>query len=51
MAWNATTTPRERIVEAVAAAGWEPLSGGPLDALAHRVDRVIKQRDVIVARG
>lgn len=50
MAWNATTLPRERLVEWVAAGGWHPLGGGPYEMMAHRVDRVIKERDVVVAR-
>lgn len=50
MAWNATTFPREAMVEQMGGSGWKILSGGAYEQLAHRVDRVIKTRDVIVAR-
>jgi len=49
VAWDATRVPRARIVETVAA-HLDPLDEPPYDALEHRVDRVIKRRDVVVAR-
>jgi hypothetical protein len=50
-AWDATRFPREQMVELVESAGpLEVLNLPPYIMLAHRVDRVIKSRDVIVAR-
>lgn len=49
--WDATRFSREEMIELVAAAA--PLAvvdRPPYDRLAHRVDRVIKRRDAIVAR-
>jgi SAM-dependent methyltransferase len=49
--WDATRFSREEMVELVSAAA--PLAvvdRPPYDRLAHRVDRVIKRRDAIVAR-
>jgi tRNA G10 N-methylase Trm11 len=49
--WDATRFNREEMVELVAAAA--PLAvvdRPPYDRLVHRVDRVIKRRDAIVAR-
>ena len=37
------------MTELVAAAGLEVRDDDPYSALAHQVDRVIKQRDVVVA--
>ena len=51
MAWDATRFSREEMVNLVSAetslAGFER---SPYDALAHRVDRVIKERDVVVVK-
>jgi hypothetical protein len=49
LAWNAGRIPRARVVELVAAAGLHVRDDGPYADLAHQVDRVIKQRDVVVA--
>lgn len=49
VAWDATRVPRARVVETVAA-HLDPIEEAPYDALEHRVDRVIKKRDVVVAR-
>lgn len=49
-AWDATRFPRAEMVGLVESAGrWRVCGGAPYDQLAHRVDRVIKLRDVIVA--
>lgn len=50
LAWNATTLKREMMLEIVAKAGWHPVTAGAYDEMAHQVDRVIKVRDVVVAR-
>jgi hypothetical protein len=50
LAWNATTLKREQMLELVAKGGWSPVVGGAYDRMAHQVDRVIKVRDVVVAR-
>jgi len=50
LAWESARFPREEMIALVEAAS--PLvvrNQPPYDALAHRVDRVIKQRDVLVA--
>ena len=55
LAWDATRFPREDMIALAGAS----LAGSPLavlneppyDALAHRVDRVIKRRDVLVLRS
>lgn len=50
-AWDATRFPREQMVELVESASpLVVLNLPPYTMLAHRVDRVIKSRDVIVAR-
>jgi SAM-dependent methyltransferase len=49
LAWNATRLARPHVTELVAAAGLEVRDDQPYSALAHRVDRVIRQRDVVVA--
>jgi hypothetical protein len=50
MSWESTRFPRETMIDVVAgASNITVLNTPPYDALAHRVDRVIKQRDVIVA--
>lgn len=49
-AWDATRFSRAEMVALVESAGrWQVRGGAPYDQLAHRVDRVIKLRDVIVA--
>lgn len=50
LAWNATQLERATLSEWVAAGGWQPLEGGPYEEMDHQVDRVIKARDVLVAR-
>ncbi len=51
LAWDATRFPRaEMLAQVKMAGGLEALNEPPYDQLAHRVDRVIKQRDVLVAR-
>jgi hypothetical protein len=50
--WDATRFSREDALTAIArAGGWDALNSGDYAALAHPVDRVIKNRDVIVARA
>lgn len=50
LAWDASRVPRERMVAAVRdGCGLTVRDGPPYDALAHRVDRVIRERDVVVA--
>jgi hypothetical protein len=49
-AWDATRFGRAEMVALVESTGlWRVCGGAPYDQLAHRVDRVIKLRDVIVA--
>ncbi len=48
-AWDATRAPREEMVALVQSHGFDVRATPPYDAMAHRVDRVIKARDVIVA--
>ncbi len=51
LAWESARLPRETMVTLIEeSADLTVLRGGPYEALAHRVDRVIKERDVIVAR-
>jgi len=51
LAWDATRIPREALAGLVETGQrWEILRGGAWKCLAHPVDRVIKRRDVIVAR-
>ncbi|MBN1640928.1 MAG: hypothetical protein JXA09_06810 [Anaerolineae bacterium] len=51
LAWESSRFPRDEMTAIVeSSAALRVLSDPPYDALAHRVDRVIKQRDVIVAR-
>jgi hypothetical protein len=48
--WDATRFSREKMIELVEAEKrFTVLKAAPYDQLAHRVDRVIKHRDVIVA--
>ncbi len=50
LAWDATRFGREQMVGQVAAVpGLVVLTHPPYDALAHRVDRVIRRRDVVLA--
>lgn len=50
LAWESSRFPREKMIALIEAAGaLVALNEPPYDALAHRVDRVIKQRDVLVA--
>ncbi|MEO1438968.1 MAG: hypothetical protein AAFV33_01115 [Chloroflexota bacterium] len=49
--WNATRFSRAEMVDLVEAiSDFTVLNDSPYNQLAHRVDRVIKERDVIVAR-
>jgi hypothetical protein len=49
--WNATRLPRDEMIALVeAVSDFVVLDDPPYNQLGHRVDRVIKQRDVIVAR-
>ncbi|MCS7060602.1 MAG: hypothetical protein RMN25_05485 [Anaerolineae bacterium] len=51
LAWDATRLAREemvRLAQSVLPASCSVLNTPPYDALAHRVDRVIKRRDVLV---
>jgi hypothetical protein len=51
MAWESKRFPRAEMIELVqSSAPLLVLNHPPYDLLAHRVDRVIKERDVIVAR-
>jgi SAM-dependent methyltransferase len=49
LAWNATRVPRAHVVAAFDRTGLRVLDEPPYDGLEHRVDRVIKSRDVVVA--
>ena len=50
-AWESTRFPRPEMISLVESlAPLRVLDDPPYDALAHRVDRVIKRRDVLVAR-
>ena len=52
MSWDATRFARADMIELVqAAAPWQVVQQPPYDRLGHRVDRVIKRRDVIVAKA
>jgi hypothetical protein len=51
LAWESRRTPREEMVALVeSVSDLAVLNQAPYDRMAHRVDRVIKQRDVLVAR-
>lgn len=51
LAWESTRFPREEMIDLVESAGpLVVLDEPPYNQLAHRVDRVIKHRDVVVAR-
>ena len=51
LAWESTRLPRQEMLALVEESGdLMVLRGGPYEALAHQVDRVIKERDVVVAR-
>ena len=50
-AWDATRFPREQMIDVVqGAAPVAVLDAPPYNELAHRVDRVIKRRDILVLR-
>ena len=48
MAWESTRFSREDMLATIAAGGLSALNTPPYDQLSHRVDRVIKQRDVVI---
>lgn len=49
--WNASRLPRDEMIDLVqSVSDFRVLNNPPYNQLTHRVDRVIKQRDVIVAR-
>jgi tRNA G10 N-methylase Trm11 len=48
ISWDATRLPRAAVV-AIVAEHFDVIDRPPYDDLAHRVDRVIKRRDVVVA--
>jgi len=50
LSWNGTMLKREQMLEIVAKGGWHPMTSGAYDRMAHQVDRVIKVRDIVVAR-
>jgi hypothetical protein len=51
LAWDARRFPRSEMIALVESVSpLAVLNHAPYDALSHRVDRVIKQRDVLVAR-
>jgi hypothetical protein len=51
MAWESRRYPRSELIDLVETVSpLTVLNDAPYDAMAHRVDRVIKQRDVLVAR-
>lgn len=51
LAWESSRFPREEMIATVeSSAPLSVLNDPPYNALGHRVDRVIKQRDVVVAR-
>ncbi|MGD9895353.1 MAG: hypothetical protein AB7U18_29040 [Dehalococcoidia bacterium] len=51
LAWNATRLPRDRMIAWLETGHrWHVMRGGAWESLAHSVDRVIKRREVIVAR-
>jgi hypothetical protein len=51
LAWESTRFPRAEMLDTIeSTAPLTVLNDPPYDTLAHRVDRVIKQRDVVVAR-
>jgi hypothetical protein len=52
LAWDSTRLPRADMIALAHAAGpLRALNHPPYDQMAHRVDRVIKQRDVLVLTG
>ena len=51
LAWESTRQPRKDMIAMIENGGkLQVLCGGPYETLAHRVDRVIKKRDVIIAK-
>lgn len=52
LAWESSRLPRKEMAALIEKTEkLTVLRGGPYEALAHRVDRVIKQRDVVVAKS
>ncbi|MFZ5918161.1 MAG: TRM11 family SAM-dependent methyltransferase [Chloroflexota bacterium] len=50
LAWESSRLPRQEMITLVeAVSNLKVRRGGPFEALAHRVDRVIKRRDVVIA--
>lgn len=50
MAWESTRFPRDEMIELVESeTGLTVLNSPPYNALVHRVDRVIKERDILIA--
>ena len=50
MAWESTRFPRQQMIDIVESeTPLMVLNDSPYDSLAHRVDRVIKERDILVA--
>jgi len=51
MAWESKRFSRGRMIQLVESTGQlSVMNDQPYNALAHRVDRVIKERDIIVAK-
>ncbi|HBY98399.1 MAG TPA: hypothetical protein DEP84_31410 [Chloroflexi bacterium] len=51
LSWDATRLPRATMIAWIEEGGdWQVLTGGVYDTLAHPVDRVIKRRDLVIAR-
>lgn len=51
LAWETRRLPRDQMAHLLEAEGrLTVLQGGPYEAMAHRVDRAIKRRDVVVAK-
>ena len=52
LAWDATRFSRDKMITTIEAESrLTVLNRAPYDQFAHRVDRVIKHRDVIIARS
>jgi hypothetical protein len=51
MSWDSTRFQRKEMTTLVASCGFSAMNNAPYDQLAHRVDRVIKQRDVVVVKA
>ena len=51
MAWESKRFSRDRMIQLVESTGQVSVKNDqPYNTLAHRVDRVIKERDIIVAK-